>query len=325
MNTRLFALPAIAFVLVSCDKAKSIVEQAAKTVQEEIASSGSGGSSMIDPELQKLVDQNAEGVLFRKDQPFPTRLEVRVKRVDDLAVRMTQTSELGRQATTVKGVREKAYKLERSGDQVRVTEEQASFAIPSDDDPSELKKTADPLASGPPPGKPVTFTRHGKEWRIDHSGNFRSAVLSRELAPVLDQLLIDNALAPRPLWFGKRRMKIGETLAVSGEQVPMLLVGGKGKFNLTLQSVEGVAGHPCGVFSITGEYERNEFPDFDGNRTDETVTIQSGKVWLSLLYPLVLKQELDTIQSFKSGNQGNLVGSSQGSVKRKVTCEWKKL
>jgi hypothetical protein len=86
-----------------------------------------------------------------------------------------------------------------------------------------------------------------------------------------------------------------------------------------------VKGHPCGVFSVTGDFSRKQFPDFDGNFTDEDVTIQSGKIWLSLIYPIILKEELDTIQSFKSGGQGGLVGRGQGTVKVSVEREWKAL
>ncbi len=47
----------------------------------------------------------------------------------------------------------------------------------------------------------------------------------------------------------------------------------------------GVDGHPCAAFSVTGDYSRNQFPDFEGVFTDEEVTIESGKLWLSLIHP----------------------------------------
>ena len=85
---------------------------------------------------------------------------------------------------------------------------------------------------------------------------------------------------------------VGDQLAVSGDSLPMLVAGkGKGSLNLKLESFEAVAGHPCGVFSVSGTYSRKKFPDFEGNLTDEDVTIQSGKIWLSLIHPIVLKEE----------------------------------
>ena len=325
MNFRPFALSAFALVLASCDKAKNLADTAAKTVKQELASAGESSESTADPELMKLVDQNAEGVLFRKDLPFPSRLDVRIRRVDDLSVRMMQASEIGRQNGMVKGIREQVFKLERAGDQVRVTEERSEFSVPSVDDPEVTKKAENPLERIAHSNKPITFRKNSAKWRVENGGDFRSAVLEKELSPVFDTLLIEHALSPRPLWFGKRRMKSGDTLVVTGDQLPMLLVGGKGTFHLKYESIEPVAGHPCGLFSVTGDFSRKKFPDLAGNLTDEDVTIQSGRIWLSLLHPLILKEEFDTIQSFKSGGQGNLVGRAQGSVKRSVVREWKKM
>lgn len=326
MKLRLLAIPCLPLALFSCDKAKHLAESATKTVKQELASkAGSASETSADPELMKLVDQNAEGVLFRKDLPFPARVDVRIRRVDDLAVRMMQSSEIGRQNGMVKGIREQVFKLERAGDQVRITEERSEFLVPSVDDPEVTKKTENPLERAAPSNKPVTFRKNGPNWRVENGGDFRSAVLEKELSPVFDMLLIEHALSPRPLWFGKQRMKPGDTLVVTGEQLPMLLVGGKGTFNLKYESIEPVEGHPCGVFAVTGDFSRRKFPDLEGNLTDEDVTIQSGRVWLSLLHPLILKEDFSTIQSFKSGGQGNLVGRAQGAVKHSVVREWKKM
>lgn len=326
MKIRVLSLASVSLILAACEKAKTIAEKASKAVEEKIATAGAADpGAETDPELMKLVDQSAEGVLFRKDLPFPLRLEVRIRRVDDLSVRMMQSSEIGRQSGMVKGTREQVFKLERSADHVRITEERSEFSVPSVEDPGETKKTANPLERIAPSTKPVNFRRESGRWRVENGGDFRSAVLEKELSPVFEQLLIEHTLSPRSLWFGKRRMKPGDSLVVSGEQLPMLLVGGKGDFHLTYESLGAVSGHPCGVFSITGDFSRKKFPDLEGNLTDEDVTIQSGKIWLSLLYPLVLREEFDTIQSFQSGGQGNLVGKAQGTVKHRVTREWKKL
>ena len=59
MNFRPFALSAFALVLASCDKAKNLADTAAKTVKQELASAGESSESTADPELMKLVDQNA--------------------------------------------------------------------------------------------------------------------------------------------------------------------------------------------------------------------------------------------------------------------------
>ena len=172
MNFRPFALSAFALVLASCDKAKNLADTAAKTVKQELASAGESSESTADPELMKLVDQNAEGVLFRKDLPFPSRLDVRIRRVDDLSVRMMQASEIGRQNGMVKGIREQVFKLERAGDQVRVTEERSEFSVPSVDDPEVTKKAENPLE------RSLILTNPSRSGKTARNGVSKTAAIS---------------------------------------------------------------------------------------------------------------------------------------------------
>lgn len=328
MKTRYITIPLLALAFVSCDKARKIATKATSAVKHEIAArTGGSEPSKVDEELQKLVDQTPEGVIFRKDLPFPPHLEVRTTRSREMACRFFQSSAIEKRAATVNGTQVAVTKLERSGDQVRFTLEQSSFSVPSADDPDgEQKKISNPLEQVAPSTRPVTFTKSGNAWKTSDSDGFHAAVLSKQLTPVLDELLVENALAPHPLWFAKRRIKIGDELDVAAASLPMLVAGkAKGSLHLKLESIEGVGGHPCGVFSVTGDYSRKEFPDFEGNLTDEDVSIQSGKLWLSLLHPVILKEELDTIQTFKSGGQGNLSGRGQGTIKVSVKREWKAL
>jgi hypothetical protein len=208
---------------------------------------------------------------------------------------------------------------------VRFSLEQSSFSAPSLENPDEPQKIKNPLEEVAPSSRPITFSKTGKTWKSDESEGFRAAVLARQLTPVLDDLLIENAVYPRPLWFASnRRLKIGDELDVAGESLPMIVAGkAKGSCHLKLESIEPVNGHPCGVFSVTGDISRTGFPDFEGNLTDEDISIQSGKLWLSLLYPVILRAELDTIQTSKSGGQGNLSGHGQGAVKVSITRDWK--
>jgi hypothetical protein len=318
----------LALALASCDKAKSIANKASSAVKDKIAANiGKEASGKVDPELQKLVDQTPEGVIFRKDLPFPARLEVRTTRRREMTGRFYQSSAIEKRADTVKGTQVTVMKLERSANQVRYTLEQSSFTIPTPDKPDAAPQAVtDPLEQVAPSNKPVTFTRNGKAWRSDDRDGFRAAVLSKQLTPVFDELLIENALAPRSLWFGKHRFRIGEQLSVTGDMLPMLLAGhAKGSFTLKLESLEPVDGHPCGVFSVTGDFSRKQFPDFEGNLTDEDVTVQSGKLWLSLIHPVILREELETIQTFKSGGQGGAVSRGQGAIKVSVKRDWKPL
>jgi hypothetical protein len=328
MKTRIIPIPLLALALLSCDKAKDLASTASSAVKEQIlAQTAPGESTKPDPELQKLVDQTDEGAIFRKDLPFPAKIEVRTTRRHDISGRFQQVSAIDQRAEVINGTQVHVFKLERASDHVRFTLEQSDFSVPSPDNPDGTKTAlTDPLNAVTPTTRPVTFHKVGGNWKADDSDGFRAAVLSKDLAPAFEELLIENALAPRPLWFSKRRFKVGDQLAVSGDSLPMLVAGkGKGSLNLKLESFEAVAGHPCGVFSVSGTYSRKKFPDFEGNLTDEDVTIQSGKIWLSLIHPIVLKEELETIQSTRTGGQGGLTGRGQGTVKVAVKREWKAL
>lgn len=328
MPARSIAILMLALAAVSCDKVKSLAAKASSAMQEKIASQGgSGATTKVDPELQKLVDQTAEGVIFRKDLPFPTRLEVLTTRRHVMSGRSFVSSAIEKRAAEVKGTRLTITKLEFADNQVRYTIEKSSFSLPVAETPdAPKKKQAEPVEQLDPKLPPITFRKSGTTWQAERRGDFRAAVVAKDLAPVFDDLLAENALAPRPQWFATHRLKVGEQLVVAGESLAMLLgSAAQGSCTLKLESFEAVDGHPCGVFALTGDYRRQKVPDFEGNFSDENVTISAGKIWCSLIYPVILKQELDTIQSLKSGGQGGLVSRSQGAIQVSVTRTWKRL
>lgn len=328
MKPRLILIAAL-LVLASCDKAKQLAEQATNAAKEQIAArTGVGENSTADPELAKLVDQTDEGVVFRKDLPFPAQLEVRSTRREKWSGRLIRESAIERTSETLQGTRITSSKFERAGNQIRHTIEESGFAIPSAEDPENVKQTlADPFKSISSGSKSSTFIKQGGSWRADPPGDFRSASLVQDLAPFFEALFVENALAPRPLWFSdKKRFKPGDQLTVTGDSLPMLVTGNaSGSLMLTLESFDAVDGHPCAVFSVTGDYSRHDFPDFEGIFTDEEVTIESGKLWLSLIHPLILREELETVQSIKSGPGGSQNTRGQGTIKLSVKRSWKPL
>ena len=83
-----------------------------------------------DPELQKLVDQTPEGAIFRKDLPFPNKMEVKVTRREEVSGRFSEKSELGSQVNTLKGTITNVSKLTRNGDKVSYTLLESSFTEP---------------------------------------------------------------------------------------------------------------------------------------------------------------------------------------------------
>jgi hypothetical protein len=325
---KLHHAPILALCLTaSCDKAKDLAEQATSTVKERITEAAAqGGDAQTDPELQKLVDLTDEGVVFRKDLPFPARIEVITSASSHQNFRILEASAIERKSTTLIGVMESIDKFERSGDHVRHTQGKSRFIDPTvkDSDGKPKVITDNPLKNLMAAEITREFHRRDGEWRADQAGGFAAAAVAREIAPFFDLLLQEHGLAPRPQWFAKRRVKTGEQLVLTGDALAMLVSGeATGTLNLKLESLGAVAGHPCGVFSVTGDYSRQQFPSFAGGFTDEDVTIQSGKVWLSLIHPLVLKWEIDTIQTFKTGDTGGPRIQGQGSAKITISREWK--
>ena len=307
----------------SCQKVKDLADKVRSKISGEIAKqAGQSAGSEVDPALQKLVDQTAEGVIFRKDLPFPTTVQVKTTTREEVSGRVSQKSELGKEAGIIKGTFSKVVLHERSGDRVTHTLIESVFAEP-------VIEGADPTKTPAPkvielPSKPVVFVKSGSSWKPAVSTDFRAASLAQTLSPVFGQLLEEGALAPRSLWFGKKRFKPGDQLTVTGPTLPMLLAGeARGSLKLTFEKIDAVHGHPCGVFAVSGNFKRSQVPDFDGSLTDTEVSISSGKFWLSLLHPIVLKEETEIIQSVKSGGQGGLSSQAQSSAKTSLIREWK--
>ncbi len=308
----------------SCDKAKKLFGSARSAVEKKISSSSEGDvDRAADPALQKLIDQSAEGYLFRKDLPFPANVNVTVKRTLEISGHWMQSSELGKEARVFKGTETFGGRFERSGEQIRLT--LSDYSLKAAENPDEETKE-EPLKTTPAPEKPTVFKHSTKGWTVDPSSDFHAAMNWKSMAPRFDDLLIEHGLSPRPMWFGKRRLKVGDPLSVSADSLPMLVPGkSTGSLHLTLEAIGAVHGHPCGIFSVTGNYSRKQVPDLNGQLNDEEVTISSGKLWVSLLYPIVLREEADTIESVRSGGQGGLVERSQGAVKVSIIREWKKV
>ena len=323
MKTSITTITAVCLALLSCEKVKNLAEKAKSTVASELAKkSGESADSKPDSALQKLVDQTPEGAIFRKDLPFPNRVTVKITQQSEVSGRFSQKSELGSQVDTLKGTISTTSKVERSGDTVSFTLVESIFTEPVLEGTDPKKEPAAKVLE--PPSAPFEFVESGSVWKSAVSTDFRIASRAQTISPFFDQLLVENTLAPRKLWFGKKRHKIGDELSVTAEFLPMLITGkAEGQLKLKLESFEAVHGHPCGVFSVTGDFTRKQFPNFSGTVTNEDVTIESGKFWLSLLYPLILKEDLAIIRTESAGGQGGLSTSGRSRAKVSVIREWK--
>jgi hypothetical protein len=184
--------------------------------------------------------------------------------------------------------------------------------------PDELAATKDLTGVG------AVFVRQGKAWKATHSTDFKRTVWGGNIEPQMGAICIDAGVLPRAYWFGKRRLKPGDTVSLAGPALPLLLgAGASGALELKLESFEASGGHPCGVFAVTGSYRVAAEPGLDGAVADTEVSISSGKVWLSLIHPLVIREQLDTVQTIVAGGRSGHSSRIQGKVSVAVTRAWK--
>lgn len=329
----LFSLP-----LVSCQKVKELAGKA--KVAAGSAATGVAPGGEMDKALEALIDRNEEGVRFRKDLPFPKSLECSAtSSMQFIDVRVSRKTAFGLEAGTSSSTREEAGTWKRSDNRITFSYEKATIspasmlpaapAVP----PAAAQPGAKPSpAAAPPPAKEAAPTREVAEalsgtlrfsdgnWRAERDQDFMQMVKLKELEDKFsDEVLMSRGLAPRKLWFGKTRWKEGSKLTLNGEEMAMLMVspGMKGHLELVFEAVEAVDGHPCGRFSITGECSGYRSPD--GSKAEMSIT--GGKAWMSLIHPLVLKQELDTVMTLMGKADGP--GRAQGHVILKEYIVWK--
>ena len=331
ITTRIPCLLLAAFGLSSCDKIKEITDGMTSKVSDKLE------ERLEDPveepvhnPLMDLVDQTEEGVVFRKDLRFPSELKVVTVAKRKVNGRVFHESELGRKVDAVNGKEEITAVFERKGSTVLYTIKDTSFSIPTPatEEGGEPGSSAveNPFRHAPPPKKTMTFVQQGGAWKGKGGGDFKLMAMSQQLSPVFGDLIMDNALLPRSLWFSTSRIKIGDEIEVSQAVMPMIITGKtKGSMKIKFEEIEEIEGHPCGRFSVKGEYKRTGFPNLEGHLIDQEVTVESGDIWLSLIYPIILKEKLKTIQTFSPSDGGSVVGRAQGTVDTLLVRQWENL
>jgi len=321
MKFLILLLP-LSCLFISCDKARKLADKTQSAAKGQIGRAlNETSDSDSDHELQALVDANEEGVIFRKDLPFPTSMKVREADVIEYQkVRVFLQSELGSQSALLQNTRLRTTLYQLAGDNLRITLETLQTNEPAATDaPDEnLVTTVDLLQGGV-----IEFQFADGKWSADATTDFRKTVWQSDLLPHLPVLLANAGVRPRPLWFAKKRIKQGEVITIGDKLMPMFFdEKTSGNLQLTFEGQEPIHGHPCGVFAVKGDYTRKNTPSADGTLTDQEVTIESGKLWLSLLYPVVLRSDLQTIQSCTSGKGTGPAQSMRGSIRVTSTCEW---
>ncbi len=296
-------------------------------------------STVIYPELQKLVVKKDDGYLFRTDIAFPPHLKVVVtdvtkfrdvnmaKRIGDESVQTKLNARL-----------ENVMEYEMAGKSVRFTQIQdiKRRKAPDEEQMAKLKAAEEAAAAGEEPpedpdqqigllvGKAVQFNFDGIDWKAVPTKEFKTMAWGKTLEPDVTSTLVYNGLKPRAKWFGVKPLPIGHKLKLAGESLNLVFENAaKGSLEMEFKSVEGVHGHPCAVFDVSGSIELKTDTDEQGQPVDGEETIESGRVWFSLLYPVVMRSELHKVVSYDTRKNGKLVAQFQGKAEDYLHRDWK--
>jgi hypothetical protein len=301
-----------------------------KGIAGEIANSSTAAPAKQEG-LEELVDRTEAGYLFRKDLPFPQKIRAEVRTTSRIRQRGVTESLFGKTAVVLDGTISNRAGGERNGNEAveqtyifaynpakkeeAVAEKKGAFSFLSE----ETGKAETKLEPKPAAKLPFRLTKGGWVLAGDELTAAKATVTSR-MAP--HQELAALGLVERRYWFGANRLKIGDEVTVSGDHLEMVDgMKGAGTLVIKLQGMEKIDGHPCGLFSMSGNYTTGIATGQD-DATEAKMSLTSGKIWMSLLYPLVLKQEMEGITSERQGQRGGVGAHTQGTVEISTECEW---
>jgi len=317
-------------LLCSCDKAEKLAKEAKARVSEKV---GEVSHKVEDAthrlpeskgeetkgELDALVDQTPDGYQFRRDLPFVSRIDVSVETEVRMKGRFYKSSLLGKELTSVDGTLRYTENISLDGDSATIESLKAPF------EPNDPVMQAKIKEEGIKYDRTsAEFVRKNGKWDIPKPGDLMAAAAAADWKAGFSGLLAREGLTGRKQWFGKGRLKIGDGITLADDDLALFEIRpAKGKLVLKLEAVESLNGHPCGMFSIRGTYECNGAGSSWAGAGHERISIESGKVWLSLLYPLVLKEDYDAVMSASGGKQGDPMVRTQGSVHVLIKRDWK--
>jgi hypothetical protein len=330
-------LSGLGFGVASCDKAQKAVDAAREKFRGVDPSAPVSPGGEVDADLASQVDSGAEGVRFRRDLPFPTEVSVRtVERATFLDARIVTTSALGADTAPLTGKHEMISNLKRAGTRLTIQIEKSGRVIEQEAAKEDAKNKVVAVvdaaserndAAKRMEGASIDFQLTNQGWRLPGSKgavDFNRMLWGKQLQGVLPRLLASEGVMPRPQWFSStRRWSGGDKFELSGDSLALLFPGKcSGKVTLTYEVSEALDGHPCGRFSVSGDVSIKGSTGIDGAPSDQEISIRSGKIWCSLLHPLVLREELDTVQTITSGSDGAKV-RIQGGVEMVCSRQWK--
>lgn len=341
----LFHLAVLGGMVVTYDLSKGLAAKLGwikgspeETAEVDILEEEEDLSTDVDSGLEKLVDVSAEGYLFRRDIPFPPHIKVITTEVTKLKnVRSAGKSQFGEGSMVLSTRADKVMEYEMAGRAARFTmkENKTEKLISPSEKPEkpqiigEAKKKSDGPALDKDKivdrlvGKTVQFNYAAKSWKVQPSKEDLTVAWGKRLENQVTSQLQANGLLTRPRWFGKSRMSLGSETKLSGKSMDLVFDDGEqGKLKMVFKGMEGVHGHPCGVFEVEGS-RTFEKTDAEGNVVKGQEAVRGGKIWCSLLYPIVLRMDLDLIISHETRAKGKLIGQQRGDASITLHREWK--
>lgn len=344
----IFHIAVLCFMVIAYDAGKVVVQRLAgikKASDGDLTANAMSKeekvelSKEIDKELGKLVAKNEAGYVFRTDIPFPRQLKVVVTEITRFKdANMAKLEGEGSQPTKITSRSEEVLTYELSGNALRLT--QIQDLTQRDPFKGEVVANPNPEAAGketaavvpeesirmvgPRVGKSVEFRLAGKTWKTLPNNDFKTLAWGKDLESQVESTLASTGLRPRASLFGNKPLPIGHTINLKDGNIDRVFAGvSKGKLDMVFRAVEGVYAHPCAVFDVKGSIEiPSEKEVMNRTRVGEE-TIESGQIWFSLLYPVVLREEYKKIVSYQVREDGKLVERFQGRAETYVHKDWK--
>lgn len=255
----------------------------------------------VSDEWLPLVQRDDSGaVKFRRDLDFPKSVEVRMtERTLFSQVRAVRQSAFGAQPMTLDGEFESVLLGSKAPGFFSFQLEKVGEKVPTEE---EKKQQAKKPPVRQDPGVAVRFGLTTAGWKPQSRGgtsDFKAVVLADALKDAVPQMMVMFAAHPRVQWFsGSRSWGAGDQVTLTGTALKILEpFDVSGRVVLTYVGEEAVGGHPCGVFEVAGDLDVKSMPAYDGSLVDADVSITSGRIWASLIYPILLREEYDTVQS----------------------------
>jgi len=332
VDVRWVCLPLLVpcLLLAGCDKTRGWLGM------DEVAV-GSGAATPggeVDEELAAMVERGEEGVRFRRDLPFPARLRVAlVERTRFHEVRVLEENAFGRTTRTIDFGIESRLEYGKSPGGFELKVEKFGRWLPE-----VLEGEAEASAGEEPAGggeealagsdlvdRTVRFSLTEDGWKtLRGSGDFKAAVIGASLEEVVPQVMVEAGVHPRVQWFSSSRgWRPGDRIVLTGNALKILDPHDvSGRVSLNFVGEEAIGGHPCGVFEVAGDFEVRDRVQADGTRLDLEVAVDTGRIWASLLHPVLLREEYDTVQTRVQRGEGGVARREQGRIEVTRARHW---